>query len=202
MISLLSAQIRTIHSDSCIVEVSGVGLKVLITPATSNEIHLGSSATFFTSLVVREDSLTLFGFLHEAERDTFELLQTVAGIGPKVAIGITAALSPEELTRAIAAEDLATLERIPGIGKKGAQRLVLELKGKLSLTHRESQAIPKSAPWRISLQGALGTLGYTPKDSDAAVSALATALAQEGVSPEKMELGDLLKRVLTQGGRS
>jgi holliday junction DNA helicase RuvA len=200
MIASLSGQIRNIAVDSCVVEVSGIGIKVLITPATSREISLGSAATFFTSLIVREDSLTLFGFLNETERVTFELLQTVAGIGPKVAMGIVATLAPEELTRAIAAEDLATLERIPGIGKKGAQRLVLELKGKISFSHSAIHEMPSSSPWRNSLQGALSTLGYSPKEADSAVSVLASALAKEGVAPENMELGDLLKRVLTQGG--
>ena len=132
MISIITGTVRAIHIDRLIVEVGGIGLSVLVNPATSNSVTLGSSVQLFTSLVVREDSLTLFGFLSEQARGFFELVQTVSGVGPKVALSILSVLTPEDLARAIAQEDVAVIERVPGIGRKGAQRMILELKGKLS----------------------------------------------------------------------
>lgn len=129
MISLLSGNVRSIQSDRLVVEVGGFGLTVLVTPSTT-QVNLGSQIQLFTSLVVREDSLTLFGFVNEESRSLFELVQTVSGIGPKVALSILGALTPEDLGRAIAQEDIAAIEKVPGIGRKGAQRLILELKGK------------------------------------------------------------------------
>jgi Holliday junction DNA helicase RuvA subunit len=132
MISTLTGTIRSLSSEKLIIEVGGVGLSVLINPQTSASVALGSQSTFYTSLVVREDSLTLFGFLTEEVRNLFELVQTVSGVGPKVALSIMGALTPEDLARAISQEDTSAIERVPGIGKKGAQRMILELKGKLS----------------------------------------------------------------------
>ena len=132
MISLVNGIVRSLGADRAVVEVGGVGLSVSITPATSALLNIGAPAQFYTSLVVREDSLTLFGFLDDEARALFELVQTVSGIGPKVAMSIVAALSPSQLGMAVAHEDISALDKVPGIGRKGAQRLILELKGKLS----------------------------------------------------------------------
>ena len=121
MISLLNGTVRSIHSDRLVVEVGGFGLSVLVTPATTTQVSLGAQVQLFTSLVVREDSLTLFGFVNEESRSLFELVQTVSGIGPKVALSILGALTPEDLSRAIAQEDIGAIEKVPGIGRKGAQ---------------------------------------------------------------------------------
>ena len=107
-------------------------MNVLINAHTSNSLTVGAHANLFTSLVVREDSLTLFGFSDEASRVLFELVQTVSGIGPKVALSILGALTPSELAQAINTENISAIEKVPGIGKKGAQRLILELKSKIS----------------------------------------------------------------------
>mgnify|MGYP006152442785 CR=1 FL=1 len=162
MISLLSGNVRSIQSDRLVVEVGGFGLTVLVTPLTTTQVNLGSQIQLFTSLVVREDSLTLFGFVNEESRSLFELVQTVSGIGPKVALSILGALTPEDLGRAIAQEDIAAIEKVPGIGRKGAQRLILELKGKLSDLSASAHFQGHQPVWREQLTSALVSLGFSP----------------------------------------
>ena len=117
--------------DGAVVEVGGVGLSVQCTPATLAALRIGEQAHLPTSLVVREDSLTLYGFADEDERVVFELLQTASGVGPRLAQAMLAVHGPDTLRRAVASEDLAALTQVPGIGRKGAQRIVLELKDRL-----------------------------------------------------------------------
>jgi Holliday junction DNA helicase RuvA len=202
MISLLSGTVRSIHSDRLVVEVGGFGLSVLVTPATSTQVTMGSQIQLFTSLVVREESLTLYGFVHEDARSLFELLQTVSGIGPKVALSILGALTPEDLGRAIAQEDIAAIEKVPGIGRKGAQRLILELKGKLTeLSHSQSYKGHQPA-WREQLSSALVSLGFSPKESDGAISNVVASLQSDGVDASTLDLSELLKLTLASGKSS
>jgi Holliday junction DNA helicase RuvA len=202
MISLLSGTVRSIHSDRLVVEVGGFGLSVLVTPATSTQVTMGSQIQLFTSLVVREESLTLYGFVHEDARSLFELLQTVSGIGPKVALSILGALTPEDLGRAIAQEDIAAIEKVPGIGRKGAQRLILELKGKLSeLSHSQSYKGHQPA-WREQLSSALVSLGFSPKESDGAISNVVASLQSDGFDASTLDLSELLKLTLASGKSS
>ena len=202
MISLLSGNVRSIQSDRLIVEVGGFGLTVLVTPSTTTQVNLGSQVQLFTSLVVREDSLTLFGFVNEESRSLFELVQTVSGIGPKVALSILGALTPEDLGRAIAQEDIAAIEQVPGIGRKGAQRLILELKGKLSdLSHAQLYKGHQPA-WREQLSSALVSLGFSPKESDGAISHVVATLQSDGVDASTLELSELLKLTLASGKSS
>ena len=202
MISLLSGTVRSIHSDRLVVEVGGFGLSVLVTPATTTQVSLGAQIQLFTSLVVREDSLTLFGFVNEESRSLFELVQTVSGIGPKVALSILGALTPEDLSRAISQEDIGAIEKVPGIGRKGAQRMILELKGKLSdLSHAQLYQGHQPA-WREQLSSALVSLGFSPKESDNAISAVVTDLQGDGIDPAGVELSELLKRTLASGKSS
>jgi Holliday junction DNA helicase RuvA len=156
--------------------------------------------TIFTTLVVREDSMTLFGFLDAQERDLNETLQTVTGIGPKVALAITGALSPDELARAIASDDIATIEKVPGIGRKGAQRLILELKGKL-LSDAAPSPQQKSSPVREQLIAALTGLGFTAKESDNAINSTFSHLSEEGRDPSEFDVSELLKMTLQSGKR-
>ncbi len=202
MISLLSGTVRSINSDRVVVEVGGFGLTVLVNPATTTQVTLGSQIQLFTSLVVREDSLTLFGFINEESRTLFELVQTVSGIGPKVALSILGALTPEDLGRAIAQEDIASIEKVPGIGRKGAQRLILELKGKLSDLSTAAQYKGHQPAWREQLASALVSLGFSPKESDAAISNVVSALQADGVEASKLELSELLKLSLASGKSS
>lgn len=202
MISLLSGTVRSINLDRVVVEVGGFGLTVLVNPATTTQVTLGSQIQLFTSLVVREDSLTLFGFINEESRALFELVQTVSGIGPKVALSILGALTPEDLGRAIAQEDIASIEKVPGIGRKGAQRLILELKGKLSYLSTAAQYKGHQPAWREQLASALVSLGFSPKESDAAISNVVSALQADGVEASKLELSELLKLSLASGKSS
>ena len=202
MISLLSGNVRSIQSDRLVVEVGGFGLTVLVTPSTTTQVNLGSQIQLFTSLVVREDSLTLFGFVNEESRSLFELVQTVSGIGPKVALSILGALTPEDLGRAIAQEDIAAIEKVPGIGRKSAQRLILELKGKLSdLSHAQLYKGHQPA-WREQLSSALVSLGFSPKESDGAISNVVATLQSDGVDASTLELSELLKLALASGKSS
>ena len=199
MISLLNGTIRAINSDRVIIEVQGVGYSVLVTSATSASLTLGATAIVHTSLIVREDSLTLFGFLDEESKNTFELLQTVSGVGPKVALSILGSLSIEDLARAIAQENVGAIEKVPGIGKKGAQRMILELKGKMTRAGAHSNQMNHQPAWREQLTSALVSLGFTPKDSDNAISALVSRLQSDGIDPADVALGDLLKKALANG---
>ena len=131
MISHLDGTVSAIAPEGAVIEVGGVGLLVQCTPGTLATLRPGERARVATSLVVREDALTLFGFAADDERDVFELLQTASGVGPRLALAMLAVFTPDALRRAVAAEDVTALTRVPGIGRKGAQRIVLELAGRL-----------------------------------------------------------------------
>lgn len=202
MISTINGTVRAIHSDRLIIEVGGVGLSILTNITTSASMTMGSQVLLFTTLVVREDSLTLYGFASDEARSLFELVQKTSGIGPKVALAILGALTPQDLAQAIATEDVNAIERVPGIGRKGAQRMILELKGKLSeLSGGKSYAghVPQ---WREDLTGALVSLGFSPKEADSAISALVSRLSVQGQDPTTLPLSDLLKAALANGKSS
>ncbi|MEI9907927.1 MAG: Holliday junction branch migration protein RuvA [Actinomycetota bacterium] len=194
MISSLFGRVKYLQPDKAVIEIGGIGFSVVITPTTSARLTIGTESQLFTALVVREDSLTLFGFLDEASRSLFELVQTVSGIGPKVAMSILAVFSPDDLASAVAQESVGEIERVPGIGRKGAQRIILELKGKIS--SGQTPYIGHVPAWREQLTSALISLGYQPRDADGALGRLVVSLQEEGVDPTKSELSDLLKRAL------
>ena len=202
MISLLNGTVRAISSDRLIVEVGGFGVSVLVNPQTTSQATLGAQIQLYTSLVVREDSLTLFGFINDESRTLFELVQTVSGIGPKVALSILGALTPEDLGRAIAQEDVAAIEKVPGIGRKGAQRLILELKGKLSDLSTGQSYTSHQPAWREQLTSALVSLGFSPKESDAAISNVVSELQTNDVDASTLDLSELLKLTLASGKSS
>ena len=201
MISLINGVVRSISSDRAVVEVGGVGLAVSLTSQTTAQLNLGTPVQLFTSLVVREDSLTLFGFLDEESRSAFELVQTVSGIGPKVALAILGAHTPQSLAVAIAQEDIKAIEKVPGIGRKGAQRLILELKGKFSdfgsIDHKQIH----QPVWREQLTSALISLGFTAKDSDSAITAVVSQYADDGIDAQNVDISELLKAALQSGRR-
>jgi Holliday junction DNA helicase RuvA len=186
MIAHLNGTVTGVSPDGAVIDVGGVGLRVQCTPDTLAALRPGEQAKVATSLVVREDSLTLFGFGSEDERNVFELLQTASGVGPRLALAMLAVHSPDALRKAVANEDLNTLTMVPGIGKKGAQRIVLEMKdrlgapGDLGLTG----ASPRPAaqpPWRDAVQSGLVNLGWSARDAELAVTA---------VEAERQEAGD------------
>lgn len=202
MISLINGIVRSISHDRAVVEVGGVGLALSLTPQTSSKLTIGAPVQLFTSLVVREDSLTLYGFLDEESRSAFELVQTVSGIGPKVALAILGAHTPQSLARAIAQEDIKAIEKVPGIGRKGAQRLILELKGKISDFGSSQHQQIHQPVWREQLTSALISLGFTAKDSDAAITVVVAHYAESGIDAQNVDISELLKAALQSGRRA
>src|ERR1700743_3852621 len=131
MIAHLNGTVAGVGLDGVVIEVGGVGLRVQCTPDTLATLKPGEPGRVATSLVVREDSLTLFGFATDDERNVCELLQTASGVGPRLALAMLAVHSPDALRRAVAAEDVKALTMVPGVGNKGAQRIILEMKDRL-----------------------------------------------------------------------
>lgn len=145
MIASLAGIVAVVGLDHVVVEVGGVGLLVHTTPATAAALRPGADARLATSLVVREDSLTLFGFGTAAERDLFEVVQTVSGVGPRLALAMIAVHAPDPLRAAISGGDVVALTKVPGIGKKGAERIVLELKDKVGAPADPAGVAPTSS---------------------------------------------------------
>ena len=192
MIASLFGTIRSLKLDQAIIDVNGVGYLVHITAKTSSHLSIGRDYQIFTSLVVREDSMTLYGFNESDERELFELVQTVSGIGPKVALAITAAMGIDDLVAAVNSKDESAIAAVPGIGKKGAQRLILELSGKLDFTHPASKVTGFS--WRDQLIDALTGLGFARKQAEQAVNEIAAARDSKELS--SMSPTELLKLAL------
>lgn len=193
MIAFVRGNVAAVTLSSAIVEVGGVGLELMCTPGTIAQLRTGRQATLPTSMVVREDSLTLYGFADEEEKAIFELVQTASGVGPKVAQSIIAVLSPDGVRTAIATEDVKTLTKVPGIGQKGAQRIILELKDRIGApTGTVGAGAPTAAAaWRDQVHQGLVGLGYNAKDAEKAVDAVADQA--EGGSPD---VGALLRAAL------
>jgi len=181
MIAHLRGTVAGVAPDGAVIEVGGVGMRVQCTPGTLATLKPGEPAQVATSLVVREDSLTLYGFSSEDERNVFELLQTASGVGPRLALAMLAVHSPDALRRAVSTEDLGALTMVPGIGKKGAQRIVLEMKDRLGPPGDGGDAPPRVArrapSWRDQVQSGLVNLGWPARDADQAIA----ALEEEGV---------------------
>jgi len=174
MIAQLTGTVAAVGATWAVIEVGGIGIKTLCGPNTTAELRHGQQATLSTSLVVREDSLTLYGFGTSEERDFFELLMTASGVGPKLAQAALAVLPPDDLREAIATENLVTLTKVPGVGRKGAQRIVFELKDKVNAVLADRSAdnqVPQTPPvaqWRNQVSQGLQGLGWSVKDAEAA----------------------------------
>jgi Holliday junction DNA helicase RuvA len=181
MIASLRGTVASVALDAVVLDVAGVGYLVRCTPATIAGLRLGSEAQVFTTLVVREDSMTVYGFASADERDMFELVQTASGIGPKVALAMLSVHQPDALRSAIAQSDLAALTTVPGIGRKGAERIVVELKDRVGLA---TGAAPTGAPaWREQVHEALLGLGWGARDAESAVDSVA-ANVPDGEAPD------------------
>jgi holliday junction DNA helicase RuvA len=204
MISSVRGEVLSVHLDHAVIEVGGVGLAVRTTPATLAGLRRGEQARLSTSLVVREDSLTLFGFGSDDAKDLFVLVQSVSGVGPKIALALLAVLDPDQLRRALATGDTSTLMRAPGIGKRGAERLVLELKDKVGAVSPATGASGPvggvGLPWRAKLVDALVGLGFTTKQADDATATVAEDTADPAVV--NGDVGVLLRRALALLGRN
>ncbi|MFD6288188.1 Holliday junction branch migration protein RuvA [Streptomyces sp. NPDC060205] len=196
MIAFVSGKVAALAPDSAVVEVGGIGIAVQCTPDTLSGLRMGQEARLATSLVVREDSLTLYGFADDDERQTFVLLQTASGVGPRLAQAMLAVHSPDALRRAVSTGDEKALTAVPGIGKKGAQKLLLELKDRLGEplgTGGAAIGRPVATGWREQLHAALIGLGYATREADEAVSAVAPQADASGEAPQ---IGQLLKAAL------
>jgi Holliday junction DNA helicase RuvA len=196
MIAHLSGSILDVRLNQLVIDVGGIGYQVTVAPELAADSRVGQSISLHTSLVVREDSWTLFGFSNADAKNLFEQLQSVTGIGPKVASALLAVYPPEELRSAIAAQDNAALERVPGIGKKVASRIILELKDKFGGGYRSKSSL--SGPWRTQVIGALTGLGYSAKEAE---SALDDVLSDFGRTPTETDLPEMLKLALAQSRR-
>ena len=173
MIASIRGEVLAIIDNSVVIDVGGVGISTLVVERTLQTLSIGSKATLHTSLMVREDSLTLFGFEDTQERDLFVLLQTVTGIGPRVAQSILNTLTVNDLRNAIANESAAALEKVSGLGKKGAARIILELQDKVSGVNQRSTSVDSS--WQSSISTALSGLGFTGREIDQAISSVAVS---------------------------
>jgi len=202
VITSVRGTVGVLAPDSAVVEIGGVGLCVHCTPGTLAGLRVGEQARLATSLVVREDSLTLYGFADDDERALFELLQTASGVGPRLAQAVLAVLPPDTVRAAVATGDTGTLTRVPGIGKKGAERLVLELRDRIGpVPAGADRARPGrgSVPgWPEQVRLGLVGLGWTASQADQAVAAVADALP-EGPPPP---VPDLLRQAIRLLGRA
>jgi Holliday junction DNA helicase RuvA len=202
VIASVRGTVAALGPDGAVIEVGGVGLSVSCSPGTIARLRVGEDARLATSLIVREDSLTLYGFADDDERSTFELLQTANGVGPKLAQTMLAVHPPRELRRAIASSDYPTLVQVPGIGRKGAERIVVELRDRIGAIDgsdatvvTDASGLTAVAPWRDQLAHALAGLGFTGKESEAALDTLAP-------EAEGAEVSTLLRRAIQLLGRT
>ena len=195
MIASVRGEVLEIGLNSAVIEVGGVGLDLRCTPETLSSLRKGQEAALPTSLVVREDSLTLYGFADSEEKELFELLQTASGVGAKTALTMLACLSPQVLRTSIVTEDVKMLTRVPGIGQKGAQRIILELKDRVGVaTAAVAPAAPDNA-WEQQVHTGLVGLGWSVREADGAVA----AVRDEATDP--VDVGALLRAALRTLGK-
>jgi Holliday junction DNA helicase RuvA len=197
MIAFVSGPVAALAPTTAVIEVGGIGMAVQCAPGTLAGLRIGQEAKLATSLVVREDSLTLYGFASDDEKHLFELLQTASGVGPKLAQAMLAVLAPDDLRAAVAHEDVKTLTKVPGIGQKGAQRIILELRDRLGAPVGGAQATTRTgvavsgAPWRDQVHQGLVGLGWSAREAERAVDEVADQA--DGPTPD---VGALLRAAL------
>ncbi len=204
MIASLRGTVLALKLDFAVIDVGGVGMAVSAPPNTLATLRIGEEASIATHLVVREDSLTLYGFATEDERDTFVILQTVSGVGPRLALAMVAVLNPDELRRAVSQEDLTTLTKVPGIGKKSAQRIVLELGEKLGPPLGEEpivDGVPSAGAPALpnEVVEALIGLGWNAKAAEKAVGAVMEDL-ERSARDSSVDVGAILRAALQELG--
>jgi Holliday junction DNA helicase RuvA len=199
MIASVRGLVAAIAPDSAVIEVGGVGLQIQCAPGTLAGLKAGVEARLSTSMVVREDSLTLYGFADDDEKQLFELLQTASGVGPRLAQAVLAVHQPDAVRRAISGADLAALTRVPGIGKKGAERLVLELRDRIGpvLTGSDGTAGVLRGDWQDQVRQGVLALGWSAAQADQAVAAVG-----ETVDGETPPVPVLLRQAIRLLGRT
>ncbi|MEU0543049.1 Holliday junction branch migration protein RuvA [Nocardia sp. NPDC005978] len=177
MIASVRGEVLEIGLDHVVLEAAGVGYRLNATPATLSTLTRGEDSRLYTTMIVREDSMTLFGFSDTESRELFGLLLSVSGVGPKIAMAVLAVLEPEALRKALAESNVAALTRVPGIGKRGAERMVVELRDKVDLVPVQSgppgsAAAAPVTPVREQVVEALVGLGFPAKQAEPAVDAI------------------------------
>lgn len=201
MIAFVRGPVSAVFVDAAVIDVGGVGMLVMCTPGALASLRVGQEATLATSLVVREDSLTLFGFADYDERGLFELLQTASGVGPKLAQAMLAVHGPDELRRAVVTDDLATLCKVPGIGRKGAQRVVLELKDRIGapspVASEATAALPTpNGDWRHQVRSGLLGLGWSVREAESAVDTVSPMADAASADGNPIPVAELLRAAL------
>lgn len=194
MISTVNGIVLEIRPDALVVSIGGVGLLVMASPDVISTAKLGEPISLHTSLVVREDSLTLFGFTSGDSRELFELIQGVSGFGPRLAFTILSFFSPDQLRLAISTGDVARLTKTPGVGAKGASRLILELKDRIGHT---TTSPGLTNDWEHQVEQALVGLGWSAKDAVGVVNTL-----KADSSAGDLSVPELLKHALQLLGRA
>jgi len=212
MIASVSGRVAAVSPDGAVVEVGGIGLAVQCTPGTIARLQVGENARLSTSLIVREDSLTLYGFADDDERSLFELLQTANGVGPRLAQAVLAIHPPREVRRAVSMADVKSLMQVPGIGKKGAERLILELRDRLGVTTSDTTfdgpapsglpSVTPVAPWKDQLTSALVGFGWSVKEADGAIAQLVPVADEQIAANGSVEIAILLRQALQLLGRA
>ncbi len=195
MIARISGALLEVRLTSLVIEAGGLGYEVIVAPDIAASLQVGEKIELFTSQVIREDSSTLFGFRNIQARELFDQVQTVSGVGPKVAHSLLSSFTPDDLRIAIGSGDLKSLEKVPGIGKKVASRIVLELQDKFGNQMQQRELI--GGKWRASLRDALTSLGYSTREADSAIDKTLENIEK----PDQMELSELLKISLSQAKR-
>ena len=206
MITFISGRVAALDPDAAVLEVGGVGLSIQCAPATLAQLRLDEPAVLHTSMIVREDSLTLYGFADADERAVFELLQTATGVGPRLAQAMLAVHRPDALRQAVAEEDIATLVRVPGVGRKGAQRIILDLKDRLGPAVGPAPSAPVGggvgAAWRGQVHAALLGLGWSARQADEALTLVAPEAQAALAAGRSPDVAALLKAALRTLNRS
>ena len=173
MISRVLGTVAQVGVDDVVVVYGGLGFKVFIVPPLASELHKGDEVELYTHLIVREDALTLYGFKTEEERKVFEILMSVTGIGPRIGLAALSVFSPNDLRRAVADQDTATLSRIPGVGKKVASRMIVELGDKLGLPAQlPAASAPAAGVVEAEVKAALIGLGWNETKAESVLSEL------------------------------
>lgn len=203
MIDRIRGSVVAVGGDYVSVDLGPIALRVVVPPQVTTEVRVGGDVALHTALVVREDGWTLYGFADAEQCRLFEQVQTVTGIGPRIALGLVGVLGPDDLRRAIEVEDLGTLTTVPGIGKKGAQRIVLELKDRLGPSSAGTTSVGArgSEGWRSAVLAGLTSLGWSSREADAAVDQLAGRLA-DITDADDPDVSVLLKEALRSLDRS
>lgn len=179
MIASVHGQVVSVAGDAAVVEVGGVGLRVHCTPSTLAELRGGQDVRLATSLVVREDSLTLYGFADDDARELFELLQTASGVGPRLAQAVLAVHSPDLVRKAVANGETSVLTQVPGVGRKGAERMVLELRDRMGPPPAGASAPAATPAWRDQVRTGLVGLGWSAAQAERAVDEVARTVDGE-----------------------